>query len=147
MEHRSAIKTLIQAAVLMALAGQAALLPASVRLDVRMSTPKVLSGARQKAYMRIALTGEDSDRDRRAPVNVAIVLDRSGSMSGQKIEEAKRAAIMAISQLRDDDIVSVVTYESTVGVLVPATRLTDRESLFNAIRHIRAGGKTALFAV
>jgi Ca-activated chloride channel family protein len=84
--------------------------------------------------------------ERRAPVNVAIVLDRSGSMSGDKIEEAKRAAIMAIGQLRDDDIVSVVTYESTVDVLVPATRLNNRAPILNAIRRIQAGGKTALFA-
>ncbi len=117
----------------------------SVELDVQMSTPVVLSGARQKAYVRIALRGLDVKR-MRAPVNAAIVLDQSGSMSGRKIEEAKRAAIMAIDQLREDDIVSVVTYQSTVNVLVPATKLYDREAIRRAIRGIRAGGKTALFA-
>ena len=136
----------IRAALLFGLALQA--IPAaarSVELDVQMSTPLVLTGARQKAYVRIALTGLDVKR-MRAPVNAAIVLDQSGSMSGRKIEEAKRAAIMAIDQLRDDDIVSVVTYQSTVDVLVPATKLYDREAIRRAIRSIRAGGKTALFA-
>ena len=119
---------------------------ASVELDVQMSTPKVLTGGRQKAYVRIALTGLKPRVSRRAAVNVAIVLDRSGSMSGAKIEEAKRAALMAIGQLRDDDIVSIVTYQSTVDVLVPATKLYDRQVIRDAIRGIRAGGKTALFA-
>ncbi|MCP5114382.1 MAG: VWA domain-containing protein [bacterium] len=148
MRRKTAIKTLIQAVLLVGFTGQAALTaaPASVRLDVQMSTPKVLTGARQKAYMRIALTGLDLGQGRRAPANVAIVLDRSGSMSGRKIEEAKRAAIMAMGQLQDDDIVSVVTYESTVDVLVPATKLRDREAIRQAIRRIRADGKTALFA-
>ncbi len=123
-----------------------AALAKSVRLDVEMSTPTVLTGARQKAFARIALTGLKPRVSRRAPVNVAIVLDRSGSMSGTKIEEAKRAALMAIGQLRDDDIVSIVTYQSTVDVLVPATKLYDRDAISNAIRSIRAGGRTALFA-
>ena len=140
-------KGCIRTALLFALALPA--IPAaasrSVELDVQMSTPLVLTGARQKAYVRIALTGLDVRR-MRAPVNAAIVLDQSGSMSGRKIEEAKRAAIMAIDQLRDDDIVSVVTYQSTVDVLVPATKLYDREGIRRAIRSIRAGGKTALFA-
>lgn len=119
---------------------------ASVTLDVQMSSPKMLAGARQKAYVRIALTGVHAGWKKRAPVNVAIVLDRSGSMSGRKIEEAKRAAIMAIERLREDDIVSVVTYQSTVNVLVPATNMHDREAVRAAIRRIRAGGNTALFA-
>ena len=123
-----------------------AALAKSVRLDVQMSTPTVLTGVRQKAYVRIALTGLTPRVNRRAPVNVAIVLDRSGSMSGTKIEEAKRAALMAIGQLRDDDIVSIVTYQSTVDVLVPATKLYDREAIRDAVHSIRAGGKTALFA-
>ena len=148
MKINSTIKKLARMALPAALAVSVmpAALAKSVRLDVQMSTPTVLTGARQKAFVRIALTGLTPRVNRRAPVNVAIVLDRSGSMSGTKIEEAKRAALMAIGQLRDDDIVSIVTYQSTVDVLVPATKLYDRDAIRDAIRSIRAGGKTALFA-
>jgi len=146
MRMKSTFQLCIRDALLFGLALQA--IPAtaarSVELDVQMSTPAVLTGTRQKAYVRIALTGLDVRR-MRAPVNAAIVLDQSGSMSSRKIEEAKRAAIMAIDQLQEDDIVSVVTYQSTVDVLVPATKLYDREAIRRAIRGIRAGGKTALF--
>ena len=144
MRMNAAIKAVTQMALLVALAIPAP--AASVGLDVQMSTPMVLTGARQKAYMRIALTGLEASKGRRAAINVAIVLDRSGSMSGRKIEEAKRAAIMAIDKLRDDDIVSVITYQSVVDVLVPATKLHDRLTITSAIRGIRAGGSTALFA-
>lgn len=119
---------------------------ASVRLDVEAANPMLLSGAARRTFVRVALTGMRGDGAMRAPVNVAIVLDRSGSMSGQKMAEAKRAAILALDRLRDDDIVSIVTYESTVDVLVPATKLYDRKSIRRAIEGIEASGSTALFA-
>jgi len=120
----------------------------AVRLDAELAQPMMLApGGPQTAYLRVALTGLHAGDSRlRAPVNVAIVLDRSGSMQGVKLAEAKRAAIMALDRLRDDDIVSIVTYESTVHVLVPATKLSDRAAIRAAIERIRAGGSTALFA-
>jgi Ca-activated chloride channel family protein len=117
----------------------------SVDLDVQVSQPALLAGAPRTTHVWIGLTGKAGSPDRRAPLNVAIVLDRSGSMTGRKIEEARRAAIMAIGRLRDDDIVSVVAYQSTVDVLVPATKLHDRRQVLSAIRSVEAGGSTALF--
>mgnify|MGYP002624434775 FL=1 len=83
---------------------------------------------------------------KRPPVNVALVLDKSGSMKGQKIKKAREAAISAIGRLREDDIVSVITYDSTVHVVVPATKLTDKQAIIETIESINAGGSTALFA-
>ena len=82
----------------------------------------------------------------RAPVNLAIVLDRSSSMSGEKIQRAKEAAIMVVDRLRDDDIVAVISYDSVVEVLVPATRASEREHIRAKIRALDARGMTALFA-
>ncbi|MBL4673318.1 MAG: VWA domain-containing protein [Arenicella sp.] len=79
-------------------------------------------------------------------MNIALVMDQSSSMSGEKIERAKEAAIMAVSKLSANDIVSIVTYDSTVQVLVPATKVNDKSRLYSAIEAIRAGGSTALFA-
>ncbi|MEZ5671547.1 MAG: VWA domain-containing protein [Thiotrichaceae bacterium] len=47
-------------------------------------------------------------KEQRIPTNIAIVLDRSGSMTGQKIEQAKQAAITAVNYLNDQDIISIV---------------------------------------
>ena len=81
----------------------------------------------------------------RAPINVAIVLDRSGSMQGDKIQQAREAAIGALDMLNANDIVSIIAYDSDVNVLVPATKLTDKEQVANIIRAIQPGGNTALF--
>lgn len=60
----------------------------------------------------------------RPPVNIAIVLDRSGSMGGDKLRHAKRAARALIAQLRPSDRVAVISYSSEVDVITPATLAT-----------------------
>ncbi len=117
-----------------------------VAVDAAMNQSVFLAGEKQTAYLRVAMTGFDVEDAGRTPVNVAIVLDKSGSMTGEKIQHAKEAAIMAIQRLHKDDIVSFVVYDTTVNVLVPATRLTNKESVIETVRSINAGGSTALFA-
>jgi Ca-activated chloride channel family protein len=102
---------------------------------------------KQTTWIRVSLNGfRLAGQEKRPPVNLAIVLDKSGSMQGEKIEQARRAAIDALSLLGPDDIVSVITYDSTVNVLVPSTKLTEPDTVAKAIRGIQAGGNTALFA-
>ena len=118
-----------------------------VRLDVRSVHPVVQADRKQIEHIRIALEGFELLSDEpRPPLNVALVIDRSGSMRGPKLERAKEAASEAIERLQDQDIVSVVLYDTQVEVLVPATKATDRQSILDAIRGITAGSKTALFA-
>lgn len=117
-----------------------------VKLDTALGSSVLLAGKKQTTYLKVGLTGFALERESdRAPVNLAIVLDKSGSMQGEKIAKAREAAIMAISRLNSEDIVSFIVYDSTVRVIIPATKLTDRESVFNKIRNIQAGGSTALF--
>jgi len=116
-----------------------------MQLDVALDKPVMLAGETQKAYLRVGLMGCCTDDvGERTPVNIAIVLDKSGSMTGEKIRQAKEAAIMAVRRLSADDIVSVVTYDTKVNVLVPATKARDKEDICRQIRRISAGGSTAL---
>jgi Ca-activated chloride channel family protein len=116
-------------------------------LDVAMTKPFLIAGEKQLAHMRVGLTGfAMPSKEERPPVNVAIVLDKSGSMSGQKIEHAKKAAMQAIDYLGNDDIVSVIAYSHTVSVIVPATKVSDRASIKQKVGQLTAGGNTALFA-
>ncbi len=118
-----------------------------VILDVTVSNPYLLADRTTRTFLKIGLTGfRLVSEGERTPVNVAIVLDRSGSMEGEKIERAKEAAIMALNMLDERDIVSVVTYSDTVSVLVPATKVSDRRDIIRMIRSIYADGSTALFA-
>ena len=78
------------------------------------------------------------------PLNLAIVIDRSGSMTGQPLEEAKRAAAFLVENLRPCDRVSIVTYADEAEVLVSGRPVGRGVEITDAIRSIDVGGSTAL---
>lgn len=116
-------------------------------LKTEVSSPVLQAGTQQSTYVKVGLTGFTLDgRIQRSSANVAIVLDKSGSMNGEKMHRAKEAAMLAVDLLNNNDIVSVISYDDTVQVLVPATRATDKTAITSAIERMNADGSTALFA-
>jgi len=118
------------------------------QIEVRSALDRAVLPAHTKhtAYLRVGLKGFTAPGHARATLNVAIVIDKSGSMSGDKIGNAREAAKAAVNQLVDDDIVSVLAFDETVQVLVPATKVSDRQTILQGISRLTAGGNTALFA-
>lgn len=82
----------------------------------------------------------------RPAVNLSLVLDRSGSMSGDKMRSAITAAKSAIGRLSDRDHFSVVIYDSEIEVIVPSTRATAkaRAQASRLVDRIGARGTTNL---
>jgi Ca-activated chloride channel homolog len=80
----------------------------------------------------------------RPPLNLAIVLDRSGSMSGHPLDEAKRCARMIVDRLGATDRAALVVYDGDVAVLVPATQMANKAAFYTAIDSIHSGGNTNL---
>lgn len=83
----------------------------------------------------------------RKPIALALVIDRSGSMSGEPLEAAKAAAQAAVEMLLPTDWVSIVAYDEHVTVAAPLTAAgVDRGALLRAVASLTPGGSTALFA-
>ena len=78
----------------------------------------------------------------RLPLNLSLVLDRSGSMVGEKLRTMKEAVKNIIEQLSEDDIVSIVTFETRTDVLVSTQPATDKKGLIRLMDKIRDGGGT-----
>jgi Ca-activated chloride channel family protein len=116
-----------------------------VTLDVAVGEPMMLAGAPGTAFVKITLGGAAQTGQRRAPVNLSLVIDKSGSMAGDKLERAKDAAMMVLDRLQPDDTISVITYDSTVNVLVPSTKATDTGGIREDIDRMYARGSTALY--
>jgi len=117
-------------------------------LDLRVSPDrdKVYKSDNAEAIFDVNLHGRDSISARHTPINLALVLDHSGSMSGAKIEKARQAACIAIDQLQPTDDFSLVQFDDQVDVLIPAQPVEDRERLKEIVNRIEPGGSTALYA-
>lgn len=119
----------------------------ALEFDVALSDVSIMAGSQQKAYLNINITGQPSgNRSKRPQTNIAFVLDKSGSMSGLKMTQAKQALEMAISRLNKNDVASLIVYDDEAKVLWPAATMQNPVQFLNTIKSIGANGSTALFA-
>lgn len=80
----------------------------------------------------------------RPPIHLALVLDRSGSMAGEKLELTKQAAIYFMNWLTRRDFLAVVVYDDNIEVMVPHQQLIHKISVADRIKTIQIGGSTNL---
>ncbi len=85
------------------------------------------------------------DKEERYATALALVLDRSGSMRGQKIEICKSAAIATVELLGAKDYLTVVSFDSSARSLVPMTRVTEKGAIKAQIASLNSGGGTNMY--
>ena len=95
-----------------------------------------------RAMLRVE--GEPRTDENRVPLNLSIVLDKSGSMGGEKIKAAKEAARSLVQKLSPDDVVSVVAFDSQVETIAEPATGEAQEGLSERIAAIHAGSATNL---
>ena len=81
----------------------------------------------------------------RTPLNLCLVIDRSGSMEGPPLDYVKQACAYVVDLLGPNDILSIVTFEETVDVLMPPQRVTDKERIKDGIQRLMPGNTTNLY--
>ena len=98
----------------------------------------------QVAYALLEVQPSEVVAQVRMPVNVCFVLDRSGSMKGEKIDRVRQATALAVDGLDAQDIVAVVIFDHRTEVLVPAGPMSDRRVFKERIARIRDSGGTKI---
>lgn len=115
-----------------------------VTLRATLARPYLPAQTAQVAYVLIEVQPTQVVAQVRMPVNVGFVLDRSGSMKGEKIERVRQAVSMAIDLLDAQDIASIVIFDHRTEVLVPAAPVTDRRAIKERVARIRDAGGTKI---
>lgn len=117
----------------------------SVQFSAALENKYAISSDSADVYLYLKVTGNELKSDKkRAPLNLSIVLDRSGSMHGEKLEYAKKAAAFVVEQLNADDIVSIVDYDSDVEVVSASDFVKNKQVLTEKINKILDRGSTNL---
>ena len=112
-----------------------------MKTSVRLSTRFLMTQNAHQVGVLVSLEGEAPVR--RPPINVALVLDRSGSMAGPPLAAAREAAGRFAAFLSPQDRLAVVTFDDAVDVVFGPAAGGDPAAL-EAIARVHAGGSTNL---
>ncbi|HTE20402.1 MAG TPA: VWA domain-containing protein, partial [Armatimonadota bacterium] len=119
--------------------------PTALALEVIAGNQHALASRAGAEHAIIQLDASGAAFGRRLPLNLCLVIDRSGSMEGGPLEYVKRACGHVVDLLDQNDILSVVTFEERVEVVMPARRVMNKGLIKEHINRIQPGNTTNIY--
>lgn len=119
----------------------------NVIMNIQADKNVVAQGQPSARIIEISITPpQNVITKERTPLSLSLVLDRSGSMEGEKLEYVKQAAAHVLDLLEPKDRISVVVYDDHVNTIIPLQEVTDsfRVEAKSRIREVHTGGMTFL---
>jgi Ca-activated chloride channel homolog len=118
-------------------------------ITLRADRSLIRSDAPTRRHLAVELIAPEAPLQKgRLPVSLSFVIDRSGSMHGEKLAYARQAVVTGIRTLREGDRFAVVTYDDSVDVVIPGTEATSKaqDTAARAVERVSAGANTDLHA-
>jgi Ca-activated chloride channel family protein len=119
----------------------------TLTVEARLGHSTLAKGANGETYLFAQVSGSESAQALSTPpLNLAIAIDRSGSMKGDRIANAIAAATGVVQRMRDGDSIAVISFDTSSDAVVPPTIVSaaTRPSIEARIRAIRLGGDTCI---
>lgn len=118
----------------------------TLHVEGRLGHSKLGKSSRGETFVMLEVKADAGKAKARAPVNLALAIDRSGSMKGNRLRNAVQGAIAAVDRLNEGDTITVVTFDSRSAVLVPPTTIdaSSRARVRSDIQGITLGGDTCI---
>lgn len=119
--------------------------PGALAMQVVPGNRYALATQTTREHALIQVSAENVLAGRRLPLNLCLVIDRSGSMEGEPLEYVKRACTHVVDLLEPTDVLSIVTFEEQVDLVMPARRVVNKALIKEHIRRIQPGNTTNLY--
>jgi len=103
-----------------------------------------VTATKQAVYVLVDIKAVSSGQPRTMPANFGLVLDRSGSMDGEKMENLKEAAGYVVDHLNENDTVSVTVFDDQVETIIPSQPLKDRGEIKSRLGSVIPRGGTQI---
>ena len=119
-----------------------------VKHEIHFSRPNLVRlGEPQLIYALLEVASrEEQNSLPTPPLNICLVLDRSTSMQGEKLDIVKGTAIQLLRSLRPEDILSVVSFSDRAEVIIPASVSPDKRKQESRIQMMQASGATEIYS-
>jgi Ca-activated chloride channel family protein len=115
-----------------------------MRVDIIPERPCVPVGEVTSLPVLLRLTAPTVPHMARKPLNLCLVIDRSGSMANEKLRHTIASAKFVVERLAATDILSVVQFDERVKIVIPPGPVTDKVHLCRRLDAIHDGGQTNL---